>query len=126
MANPVMISLNRLQPLSSSGVPRKIMNIRPMPRRPRLATESPMTAPPLKATRSALACPSDRAASLVRVLDMVAASIPNNPARIEQIPPNKYATAVFQLSARPSRTATTTRNGKRYEYSRFRNVIAPV
>ena len=48
----------------------------------------PITAPPEKATRSALAWPSARAASEVRTLAAVAAFIPKKPARIEQAAPS--------------------------------------
>ncbi len=113
MANPVMISLNAFQPSSVSGDPRKTRITIPMPSNPRLATARPMTAPPLNATRSAIAWPLPRAASLVRALARVADCIPKKPARIEQTPPKRYAIAVGQPMMTPSRIATTIRNGTR-------------
>jgi len=61
---------------------------------PRAATASPMTAPPLKATRSARDWPLDRAASVVRTLPRVAACMPKKPARPDPAAPNTYAMAV--------------------------------
>ena len=126
IANPVTISLNAFHPSSASGEPRNARITIPMPSSPRLATARPITAPPLKATRSAISCPLARAASLVRALARVAACMPKNPARMEHTPPNRYAIAVDQPMTTPNRAATTIRKGIRYEYSRFRNAIAPV
>ena len=54
-----------------------------MPSSPSAATARPMTAPPKKATRSALPCPPSLAAADVRVLARVAAFMPKKPAHTE-------------------------------------------
>ena len=69
-------------------------NIKLTPSNPREATDNPMTSPPRKATINARVWPSERAASAVRTLACVAATIPKYPVSIEQIAPAKNATAV--------------------------------
>ncbi|MEJ2370063.1 MAG: hypothetical protein P8Y07_04340 [Gemmatimonadales bacterium] len=91
MAKPLMISANGPKPFSAGG---KISSTAPIPTRPRLATERPMTAPPLNATRRAFPRPSERAASVVRTFARVAACMPKKPARIELAAPKTYAAAV--------------------------------
>ena len=59
----------------------------PTPRRPRLATQRPITAPPLNATINALGCPPSTAAWDVRTPDVVAAFIPKKPASMLQPAP---------------------------------------
>ena len=79
MANPLMTLIES---------PRaKRRNSPPTPTSPRLATHRPMTAPPLKATSSALAWPSSLAACEVRTLAVVAAFMPKKPAAMEQTAP---------------------------------------
>ena len=85
IAKPLTISPNGLSPTTSGW---KTRSTAPRPARPRLPTASPMTAPPLKATRRALACPLERAASVVRTFALVAACIPRKPAAIEHTAPN--------------------------------------
>ncbi len=55
----------------------------PRPSIPSAATARPITAPPKKATRSALPCPSVLAAADVRTFARVAAFIPKKPASTE-------------------------------------------
>ena len=64
-----------------------------MPRSPRAATDRPMTAPPKKAMRNALPCPSSLAAAEVRTFARVAAFMPKNPASTLLAAPATYASA---------------------------------
>jgi hypothetical protein len=98
----------------------------PIPRRPKLATLNPITAPPSNAMRSARACPLSRAASLVRTFARVAAFIPASPARIEEMPPATYAYAVNSPMATYRSAPMMRTKGITTEYSRRRNAIAPV
>jgi hypothetical protein len=93
---------------------------------PSAAMVSPMTEPPKKATASALSRPRVRAACAVRTLALVAAFIPTNPASIEHIAPEMKASAVREPMPSESRTATTTMNQTRIEYSLRRKVMAPL
>jgi hypothetical protein len=79
----------------------------PTPSSPSEATASPITAPPLKAMRSASPCPDARAASAVRTLALVAAFIPMKPAVIEANAPKKKASAVHIPIAHQRRPPTT-------------------
>src|ERR1700693_3633872 len=99
---------------------------RPRPRMPSAAMVRPITEPPKKATASALSRPTVRAACAVRTLAWVAAFMPMNPASMEQTAPEMNASAVRVPMPRESRTATTTMNQTRIEYSLRRNAIAPV
>src|SRR3970040_363592 len=115
MAKPLM--------MTGSCQRRKKM---PRPRMPSAAMVRPMTEPPKKATASALSRPTVRAACAVRTLALVAAFMPMNPASMEQTAPEMKASAVRVPMPRESRTATTTMNQTRIEYSLRRNAIAPV
>jgi hypothetical protein len=115
MAKPLM--------MTGSGQRRKK---RPRPRMPSAAMVRPITEPPKKATASALSRPTARAACAVRTLALVAAFMPMNPASIEQIAPETNASAVREPMPAESRTATTTMNHRRIEYSLRRNAIAPL
>src|SRR5690606_35980779 len=97
----------------------------PTPSNPSAATDSPITAPPKNATRSAMPCPASLAAADVRTFARVAAVIPKNPARIELIAPVMNAPATSPPTANQRSPATITRNTARTEYSRRRNAIAP-
>ena len=82
---------------------------RPRPSRPRAATHRPITAPPLKATRSELGRPPSRAATAVRTLALVAASMPSQPASEEVMAPTQKDTKVcWPRPGMNSRMAETT------------------
>ncbi len=126
MANPAITSLNVLNAGSPVRPPANTKRTTPMPSSPRLPTDRPITAPPLKAMRSALPCPRSRAASDVRTLASVAAFIPKNPASSEHRAPPMYAAEVGnESSATYKRTATMMMNGMSTEYSRLKNALAP-
>src|SRR3989304_1678874 len=115
MAKPLM--------MTGSCQRRKKM---PRPRMPSEAMVRPPPAPPKTAPARALSRPTDRAACAVRTLALVAAFMPMNPASMEQTAPEMKASAVRVPMPRASRTATTTMNQTRIEYSLRRNAIAPV
>ncbi len=87
MAKPAITSLNVLNAESSVRPPAKMNSTPPIPSNPKLPTDKPITAPPLKAMRNALPCPESRAASDVRTLASVAAFMPKKPAISEQRAP---------------------------------------
>ena len=103
------------------------MNNTPTPKRPRDATASPITAPPLYDTDNAFARPELLAASDVRTLAFVAALIPKKPASTELTAPKINAAAVFIPSpgANIINTATMIMNTASTLYSLKRNAIAP-
>ena len=84
-----------------------------------------MTAPPKKATRSALPTPSWFAAAEVRTFALVADFMPKNPAMTEQRAPMRYAAAVGGEMAHANPAATTATATANMEYSRRRKAIAP-
>jgi hypothetical protein len=86
--------------------------IAPRPKRPSEATARPITAPPLKATRSAAAWPLARAASEVRTFALVAAACRRS-RRDRAEAAGDVGDAVFQPMANPSSAATTARKGRR-------------
>jgi len=105
----------------------------PRPNKPSPTTDIPITAPPEKATPSALLALS-WAAFAVRTLALVATFIPIQPANTEQMAPKINATAVVgcMLSLPgvtiPATTITAARaatNTASVTYSLFRNAIAP-
>ena len=125
LAKSAMDEAPMAKPLMTSGSGQRRKK-RPRPRMPRAAMVSPMTEPPKKAMASALSRPLLRAASAVRTLALVAAFMPMKPASIEHSAPDTKARAVRGPMAIDRRTATTTMNPTRIEYSRRRKAIAPV
>src|SRR3972149_5837571 len=104
-----------------SGFPYK-RNTSPTPRRPRLATDRPMTEPPRKAMERDFAVFGLYlfAASAVLTLAFVADFMPKNPASMDEIAPPMKAKAVALFINRPRAIATTTRNMASMEYCLFR------
>jgi len=79
------------------------------PRRARLATDIPVTAPPLNATSSAFAMPSF-AALAQRTLLLTEMFMPRYPAAADITAPRMNPMAVSMLIATPIRTASMTRD----------------
>ncbi len=94
MAKPLTTSAKNRNSWSVSALEPKSQYQIPTPSRPSAATDSPMTDPPKKATRSALLCPDSLAAAVVRTLARVAAFMPKKPAATELNAPVTYAKAV--------------------------------
>ena len=100
-------------------------NTTPSPRSPRPVTQSPITAPDLKATFRALLIPLSSAAHAVLTLPLVATLIPKNPASTDRSAPITYRIAVVQLTPNPIARKSITITIIIVLYSLFRNAIAP-
>ena len=92
---------------SRDAFPGKTAAIVLRPRSPNAATESPITAPPSRATNNAFGFLPVRAACAVRTFASVAARIPQNPARSDRSDPAANAPAAPHPMKVPMRMDTT-------------------